>query len=102
MYKWINRYLFILIYVYKNMERTLTTAEKATHLMVRINGTRELSKTTKEYPEKYGWWISELNSLGVNTEVKNEEVRDVQALENLSDDLKQNFIHEYKTGYTED
>jgi len=85
------------------MERTLTTAEKATHLMVRINGTRDLSETTKEEcPENYAWWISELNSLGVNTEVKNEELRDVQALENLTDDLKQNFIHEYKTGYTED
>jgi len=20
----------------------------------------------KDYPEKYGWWISELNSLGIN------------------------------------
>ena len=48
--------------------------------------------TKKKYPEKYGWWISELNSLGVNTEVKNEELMDVQALENLTDELKQNFI----------
>ncbi|MGB8937701.1 MAG: hypothetical protein WCC17_21640 [Candidatus Nitrosopolaris sp.] len=85
------------------MERTLTTAEKTTQLMVRINGTRDLSMATKEeYPEKYGWWISELNSLGVNTEAKYEELRDVQALENLTDDLKQNFIHGYKTGYSED
>ncbi len=84
------------------MERTLTTAEKNRQLMVRINGTRDLSMATKnEYPEKYGWWISELNSLGVNTEAKN-EVLSVQALENLTDDLKQNFIHEYKTSYSED
>ena len=40
------------------MLRTLTTAEKTTQLMA----------TKKEYPEKYGWWISELNSLGINTE----------------------------------
>ena len=85
------------------MERTLTTAEKTTQSMVRINGSRDLSMATKkEYPEKYGWWISELKSLGVNTEAKNEELRDVQALENLTDDLKQNFIHEYKTRYSED
>jgi hypothetical protein len=58
--------------------------------------------TKEEYPEKYGWWKSELDSLGVNTEAKNEELRDVQALENLADDLKQNFIHEYKTRYSED
>jgi hypothetical protein len=53
--------------------------------------------TKNEYPEKYGWWINELNSLGVDTEDKNAELRDVQSLENLADDVKQNFIHEYKT-----
>ena len=52
--------------------------------------------------KKYGWWISELNSMGVNTEAKNKELRDVQALENLTDDLKQTFIHEYKTRYSEE
>ena len=80
------------------MQRTLTTAQKNTQLLVGINGRRDLSMAT----EKYGWWISELNSLGVNTEAKNEELRDVQALENLTDDLKQTFIHEYKTGYSEE
>ena len=30
----------------------------------------------KNYPEKYGWWISELNSLGINTEAKDEELTD--------------------------
>jgi hypothetical protein len=87
MYKWINRYLFIPIYGYKNMERTLTTAEKTSQLMVRINGTRDLA-SKNGYPEKYGWWISELNSLGVNTEAKNEVLGDVQALENLTDETK--------------
>ncbi|MFY9873237.1 MAG: hypothetical protein WAK17_26295 [Candidatus Nitrosopolaris sp.] len=80
------------------MQRTLTTAQKTTQLLLGINGTRDLSMAT----EKYGWWISELNSLGVNTEAKNEELRDVQALENLTDDLKQTFIHEYKTRYSEE
>lgn len=83
------------------MERTLTTAEKTSQLMVRINGIRDLA-SKNEYPEKYGWWISELNSLGVNIEAKNEVLGDVQALENLTDDLKQDFIHEYKTRYSED
>jgi hypothetical protein len=36
--------------------------------------------TKNEYPEKYGWWINELNSLGVNAEDKNGELRDVQSL----------------------
>jgi hypothetical protein len=51
-----------------------------------------------EYPDKYGWWISELNSLGINTDGKN----DVQGLENLTDYVKQNFIHDYKTCYSEE
>ena len=58
------------------MERTLGTAEKTTQLMLRINGTTDLSiATEKEYPEKCGWWISELNSLGVKTEAKNAELK---------------------------
>jgi hypothetical protein len=69
--------------------------------MVRINGTRDLA-SKNGYPEKYGWWISELNSLGINTEAKNEELMDIQALENLTDNIKQNFIHEYKNHYSED
>ena len=53
-----------------------------------------------EYPEKYGWWISELNSLGINTDDKNGKSTDVQGLENLTDDVKQNFIRDYKTCYS--
>ncbi|MFY9872121.1 MAG: hypothetical protein WAK17_20615 [Candidatus Nitrosopolaris sp.] len=79
------------------MQRTPTTAQKI-QLLVGINGTRDLSMATK----KYGSWISELNSMGVNTEAKNKELMDVQALENLTDDLKQTFIHEYKTRYSEE
>lgn len=52
--------------------------------------------TRNEYPEKYAWWINELNSLGINQEDKNEKLRDIQALENLTDDIKQLFIHSYK------
>jgi hypothetical protein len=55
-----------------------------------------------EYPEKYAWWINELNSLGVKKEDKVEELKDLQALENLADDVKQIFIHEYKTNYSEE
>jgi len=53
-----------------------------------------------EYPEKYGWWISELNSLGINTDGKNEKSTDVLGLENLTDYVKQNFIRDYKTRYS--
>jgi hypothetical protein len=55
--------------------------------------------TQNEYPEKHGWWISELNSLGFNSDAKNEESTDVQGLENLTDDVKQTFIRDYRTCY---
>ena len=57
-----------------------------------------LSMATKnESHDKYAWWINELNSLGISTDNKNQELKDVQGLENLADDVKQKFIHEYKT-----
>jgi hypothetical protein len=52
--------------------------------------------TRNEYPEKYAWWINELNSLGIKKDEKIEDLRDTQALENLTDDVKQIFIHEYR------
>jgi hypothetical protein len=49
-----------------------------------------------EFPEKYAWWINELKSLGITQDEKNEELRDIQALESLTDDVKQLFIHDYR------
>jgi hypothetical protein len=39
LWKYIYRYHFILLYVYLNMQRTLNSTEKTTHLSARINGT---------------------------------------------------------------
>jgi hypothetical protein len=61
-----------------------------------------LAPLSIEYPEKYGWWISELNALGIETDAKNEKSTDMQGLENLTDDVKQNFIRDYKTCYSGD
>jgi uncharacterized protein Yka (UPF0111/DUF47 family) len=55
-----------------------------------------------EYPEKYAWWINELNSLGVKTDTKNEELKEIQQLENLADDIKQTVIQENKSSYGTD
>ncbi len=49
-----------------------------------------------EYPEKYAWWINELNSLGIKKDEKIVELRDTQVHENLTDDIKQLFIHNYR------
>ena len=55
-----------------------------------------MTTTRNEYPEKYAWWINELKSLGIKQDEKNEELRDIQAVENLTDDVKQLFIHDYR------
>jgi len=61
-----------------------------------------LTAMARKHPEKYGWWISELNSLGIDTDDKNGKSTDVQVLEDLTDDVKQNFIRDYKTCYSEE
>ncbi|MGB6674745.1 MAG: hypothetical protein WBE34_20135 [Candidatus Nitrosopolaris sp.] len=52
--------------------------------------------TRNEYPEKYAWWINELKSLGIKQDEKNEESGDIEEVENLTDDVKQLFIHDYR------
>jgi hypothetical protein len=47
--------------------------------------------------QKANWWISELDSLGI----KQEESNKGQELEDLTDDIKQKFIYDYKTCYSE-
>ena len=54
--------------------------------------------TENKYPEKYEWWINELNSLGIEINVK-EQPKDLHELENLTDDVKQSLIQKYKTLY---
>jgi hypothetical protein len=54
--------------------------------------------TENEYPEKYEWWINELNSLGIEINDK-EQPKDLHELENLTDDVKQSLIQKYKTLY---
>ena len=51
-----------------------------------------------EKSQKVNWWISELDSLGIN---KQEESNKGQVLENQTDDIKQKFIYDYKACYSE-
>jgi hypothetical protein len=50
-----------------------------------------------EKSQKVNWWISELDSLGI----KQKESNKGQLLEDLTDDIKQKFIYDYKTCYSE-
>ena len=55
-----------------------------------------------EQPEKVGWWINELDSLGIEKSSNNKsESKDSQVLEDLADDIKQTFIHDYKICYSD-
>jgi hypothetical protein len=49
--------------------------------------------------KKNGWWINELESLGVDTKSNSSELKDKQDNSNLVEDIKQEFIKEYKQTY---
>ncbi|MGB6672877.1 MAG: hypothetical protein WBE34_10615 [Candidatus Nitrosopolaris sp.] len=51
--------------------------------------------TRNEHPERYGWWLNELESLGIATKRTN-ELNDLNELRNLTDNIKRAFYQEYK------
>jgi len=53
---------------------------------------------TKDGHHQVGWWICELESLGLSIkELKLNEFNDLGELQNLAEDLKQGFISAYKS-----
>jgi hypothetical protein len=57
-----------------------------------------------EQSEKISWWINELDSLGTKKSSSNTEKNKSngsQGLEDLTDDIKQSFIRDYKICYNE-
>ena len=55
-----------------------------------------------EKSQKVNWWINELDSLGMKkSKQEEEESNKGQELEDLTDDIKQKFIYDYKTCYSE-
>ena len=53
--------------------------------------------TKNEHTESYGWWLNELDSLGV-TAKKTNELNDINEISNLTQNLKQDLYREYKSG----
>lgn len=53
----------------------------------------------EEYPENNGWWINELESLGVDTKGNSNELKDKQENSSLVETIKQSFMEEYKQTY---
>jgi hypothetical protein len=58
-----------------------------------------------EHSEKVSWWINELDSLGIekssSSNNNKSEPKDSQKLEDLTDDIKQSFIRDYKICYSD-
>ena len=54
-----------------------------------------------EKSQKVNWWISELDSLGMKKSKQEEESNKSRELEDLTDDIKQKFIYDYKACYRE-
>jgi hypothetical protein len=53
-----------------------------------------------EHPERYDWWLNELNSLGINTLQKN-ELNDQNEASDLTEAVKQTLYEEYLQAYSE-
>jgi hypothetical protein len=62
--------------------------------------------TVEEHPEKYGWWINELESLGItetNRSDKLDNTNDSRAeLEDLAKNTKEILYESYKSAYVKD
>jgi hypothetical protein len=49
----------------------------------------------REYPERYGWWLNELSSLGVLPKKRN-DLNDLKELSDLTENIKQTLLYDYK------
>jgi hypothetical protein len=56
--------------------------------------------TKKECFDRYGWWLNELDSLGIVPK-KTNELNDKQEISDLSENIKQILYQDYKTAYSE-
>jgi hypothetical protein len=54
--------------------------------------------TMREHPERYGWWINELESLGISVKKIN-ELNDLDEIRDLTEIIKQDKYLDYKTDY---
>ena len=54
--------------------------------------------TKKEHPENYGWWINELDSLGIKR-IKRNDMKDRKEITDMTENIKHTLFQEYKTVY---
>jgi hypothetical protein len=52
--------------------------------------------TRREHPERYCWWINELESLGVGVK-KTNEFNDLKEIRSLAEIIKEGLYKDYET-----
>jgi hypothetical protein len=57
--------------------------------------------TTREHPERYGWWINELESLGISVK-KTNEFNDLKEIRGLTEIIKHGIYLDCKTDNSTD
>jgi hypothetical protein len=62
---------------------------------------RDNTSIKKKFPEKYSWWLNELESLGLTVKKAN-DLNDIREVSNLVDSIKQVLFQDYKTRYNEE
>ena len=55
----------------------------------------------EELPEKFGWWVNELESLGLSVKKAN-ELNDIKEISSLTDSIKQILLQDFKNHYNEE
>ena len=53
-----------------------------------------------EHPEKYDWWLNELDSLGIST-LQKDGIKNRRESSDLTDAVKQTLYEEYLQAYSE-
>ena len=93
-----------------NIDRSLSlllldsNRTEAVNTLIRENANTINTTNAKdnEKSQKVNWWINELDSLGMKkSKQEEEESNKSQELEDLTDDIKQKFIYDYKAYYRE-
>jgi len=55
--------------------------------------------TRDEHPERYGWWLNELESLGISTQKRN-ELNDLSEISTLTENIKLILYRQYKLRFS--
>jgi hypothetical protein len=89
-----------------NIDRSLLLLLDSNHtetvntlIIANANTINTSNAKDNEKSQEVNWWINELDSLGINKS-KQKESNKSQELEDLTDDIKQKFIYDYKACYS--